>query len=99
MSVETYQEDAVNCVIRPGANRSIPMSDFIDENGFSTTSLDRYLDHASRGSMSRSETKEKNLSLPMVPFSRRRRSASSSVISVGFVWSEMVALIRTLSIR
>ena len=76
----------------------MPMSDFIDENSFSTTSLDRYLDRASRGSMSRSETRQKNPSLPVVPFSRRRRSASSSVISVSFVWSEMVALIRTLSI-
>lgn len=76
----------------------IPISDFIDENSFSTTSLDRYLDRASRGSMSRSETRQKNPSLPVIPFSRRRRSASSSVISVSFVWSEMVALIRTLSI-
>lgn len=47
----------------------MPMSDFIDENSYSTTSLDRYLDRASSNSMSWSKTRQKN-SLPVVPFSR-----------------------------
>ena len=44
----------------------MPMYDFIDEKSFSTTSLNWYLDRASRGSMSRSDIRQKNLSLPVI---------------------------------
>ena len=75
------------------------ISDFIEEDSFFTTSFDQYLDRAKRGSMFRSDTRQKNPSLHVAPFSKRRQNASPPPGDLGELGPrEMVALIRTLSI-